>query len=399
MASLAKRIRDARRGRRGMASVVGGILVFGILFSVGYAYFLTSQQDYKSVQNSASLANEELMVVTGAITKGNASVIIKNSGSIAITIESVIIVNQTAGSQYGKTFILSSTQDYHNTHGGWEIPFSLNPQSSSNLINTTVPVGSNTLLMEAVTSRGTVATATVSDQPAPASQLALKALSAGSFGDLYLAFGSYTYYTITSHSSNSNCPGSSQNSSYSGYCLQTSVSGSGFDIPSSLQSNYGNGLAYSINMTSLNNQSDDVVLDQFTLMYQNSFYGNNHQNFESWYLSTVGTVSNGYIPILKNFQPQVLKYNTAKTIYFISGSCITASLGPTSENGYCGSPGNFNGPDGSGTIATVFLMSNGWELPPSSYYMYSGHTDLNYSGSGFEVNYGQNSPYVSTLYE
>ena len=250
-----------------------------------------------------------------------------------------------------------------------------------------------TYLIKVVTARGNVFTGTY-----PQNSLVLNAVSAGAIGDLYLVFDTYTYYAIVSHSSQSNCPSSSSNASYTGYCLETASgdTGPGFDVPASVSGNIG----FSVSMQNLNAQGADIILDQFSLMYQNSFYGNSHQNFVPWYITATGTPNNGFIPILKQYQPQILKYNAQKTVYYLSGSCVTASTGPTTENGNCATAGSFNSPLGSGQVATVFLLSNGWELNPNSYTLtQGGSTSLVYSGTGIDVNYGQNSPYVTTLYE
>ena len=370
--------------------------MLAIFFTVIFGYFYT----YTSVMKISGLnieqTSQEKFVLTGALgTSGNVSAYVNNTGSIAIQIVVVLVSNSS-----GQVIKVINSSGGSNPR----LPISLNPGQSSPLIDTGVPskqTAPGSYLIKVITQRGNTQIA-LWPQPQSTSDLAFQAISSGAIGDLYLQFNSYKYYTITSHGSISNCPGSSTNSTYSNYCLQTSAgySGVAFDIPASVVSNSGDGIAFSINMTNLNSQKVDIILDQFTLMFQNAFYGNNHQNFVSWYIATVGATSNGYIPILKNYQLQVLPYDVPKTLYFISSGCVTASNGPTSENSNCASSSNFESPLGHGTASTVFLLSNGWEEASGSYQATQGYSNsLVYSGTGIDVNYGQNSPYVSTLYE
>jgi hypothetical protein len=366
LASFIQKIkaRYGRRRRSAVASVIGGVIVFAILFTVGYAYFLTAQQDYKSIQNSSSAANQEIFSVTGSLATGNVSVYIKNSGPITITIETIITVNQTAGSGFGKTYVLDNDSTNPSLNYHKQMPFSLNTQTTSKLINTTVPLGQSTFLIEAITARGTIATATISDTPSPASELALQALSSGSLGDIYISFNSFTYFTVTD-----SCGSSSK------YCLGSS--GSGFDIPAGI----GN-IALAVTVTDLNAQQASIVLDQFTLIYQNSFYGNNHQNFIAWYI-----ISNQSNYISKSYTPIILPYDVPTTVVFASANCVNAAAGPNDCGGSFFTP--VSSPSAANTISANLIISHGWELqPPISL------NSLSYSTS----NYGQDSPYVSSLY-
>jgi hypothetical protein len=376
-----------RRRKRGIASVIGGVIIFAILFSVGYAYFLTAQQDYKSIQNSSQAASQELFSVTGLTGQNNVTLTIKNQGPIAITIQSIVIVNETSGTLYGKTYVLdydptTPNLNYHN-----QFPFSLNPQTSSKTINTLVPINSSIFLIEAITARGTIATATVSNQPAPASQLALQALTSGALGDIYISFNSYSYYNVTT----TNCP--SQGSSIggdglsSGYCL--SPGKPAFTIPH----NDPNSMAYGITFTNLNAQEAQIVLDQFSLLYQVVQGANAKGTYYSWFIASNQT-NGGHNVILENYNPIILNYNTPTTVIFLAANCVASSAGPNlgcaalPSAGFAGVPGS----PGAGYTSTVFIMTHGWEMPP-----YINLAKLSYSGVN-ATNYGQNLPYVSTVW-
>lgn len=384
MASFIHKIKDryGRRRRSAVASVIGGVIVFAILFSVGYAYFLTAQQDYKSIQNSSSSANQEILVVTGGVYKNNITLAVKNAGPITITIQSIVIVNQASG----KTVILDNDSANPSLNYHMQLPFSLNPQVTSNNVTTPVVAGSTIFLAEVITSRGTVATATVSDQPAPASQLALQALTSGALGDIYISFNSYTYYNLTQTS----CPsqGSSVGSSgvSSGWCL--SAGKPAFTIPSADSSN----IAFGITFTDLNAQQADIVLDQFSLLYQVVQGANAKGTYYSWFIAS-NVTNGGHNVILEKYNPIVLTYNTAATVIFLAGNCVASNQGPNLgcnplTSGFVGVPSGA----GSGYTSTVFIMTHGWEMFPAINLAKLSYTGVN------ATNYGQNLPYVSTVY-
>ena len=391
--------RDWHSKRRAIAGIVATIFMFAMLFTVGASYFLfVNQNDLLYSQASSARASSlssqhSEYLVLDATADPSTQVIsftAQNAGAATSNIVSFLLSDST-GSVVG--FCQSGT-------GGScpSLPFAVNLGATSSSVSTGFTyVSPNTYTLSVITQLGNVFTTTY---PPSTTTLASQALSSGAIGDLYLQFNSYTYYAITTHSSNPSCPGSGTNSSYSNYCLVTTSgnSGPGFDIPSSVPGNIG----FSVAMQNLNTQKADIILDQFTLMYQNSFYGNNHQNFVSWYIASVGKASNGYIPILQNYYLQKLAWNTPVTIYFITGGCITAGNGPTTENGNCNtaSSAGFNAKLGSGQVATAFLLSNGWELTSGSYTYTQGQSNsLVFAGTGINVDYGQNSPYVTTLYE
>jgi hypothetical protein len=144
-----------------------------------------------------------------------------------------------------------------------------------------------------------------------------------------------------------------------------------------------------------------------TLMYQSQLGGGSgsHVQWIIWSIATVGAQSGNYIPILNNHQLQALSYNVPKMIYFVATSCVTASNGPTTENGSCSTvsssaPSNTRSTMNAPAIANVFLLTNGWESAPGSYTITQGKSNsLVYAGAGVSSNYVQNLPYESTLWQ
>ena len=371
-----------RRGRRrrGVAGIVGAVFLFIMLFTVGTSYFLFINQNNllytQSLINRASdlqgTLNENLGLTTSQGSNGHIDLSITNTGGAAATVVQLYITSPSGA------VVSISTQSTP------PFPISLNPGTTSSTIDTSVAYTTGTYTIKALTEQGAVFTVTY---PQTATYLAAQALSSGAIGDLYLTFQSYTYYFIT----NSGCP---TGTGYSGYCMETAAgdTGSGFAIPTATAS--GMMLGFSVQLTDLNPQSKDIILDQFTLIYQNVFYGNQHVNLFPWYIASVGSKTGNMIPIFNQYTPVVLHYNQAVTVYFVASTCVAAAVGPNDGcSNYSGAPTCTSGNGQlcvAGTATTTFILSNGWELTPGSYSI----STLTYS----EGDYGQNSPFVSTLF-
>jgi hypothetical protein len=360
--------------------------VFAILFSVGYAYFLTAQQDYKTLQNNASLANQEILVVTGGVYKGNITLQIRDSGPITVTIQSIVIANETSG----KTVILGNNPCVPSLTYCNQLPLALNSQVTSNNITTPVVAGSTLFLAEVITSRGTVATATVSNQPAPASQLALQALTSGALGDIYLNFNTYTFYTVGTSSSIPGCPAAG--SGNSGYCIAPVSTAFAINCATYCGSN----LAFAVTVTDLNSQQGEIVLDQFSMLYQVVTSQSNAKGTPYPWFIVSNSTNAGVYAIKSQYTPVVLQYNKPTTIVFASSNCITVVSVDNQMNDASAGCNNYGSGDlmsasfgSAGTTATVFMMSHGWEAVAGT--SLSSMTLAN-------TNYGQNLPYESTVY-
>ena len=351
-----------RRNKRAMASVIGGLIVFSIMFTVVAGYFLTTTQQFRTLySNENQKISEQFSVSAEQGSSGNISVIVTNTGAVALSIVGIIVINTTSGAVLNVISASPASTDTSNP----KLPIAVNSELNSSVIDTGVPIKDTTpgsYTIKVITESGNVELALY--PPAPTtSDLAFKALTSGALGDIYLEFNSYTYYGVVSCGSN--------------YCL--SGGAPGFTIPG----DFAYPLAFAITMTNLNVNHSDIILDQFTLLYQSTFYGNQHENMVPWYIvsNTSTTISSNYIPI-------VLQYDVPQTVVFASNNCVHTP--PGQGPNLCSntmSPGS-QAP-GSNYIATVFIMMHGWELnPPVTV------SSLSYS----ESNYGQNLPYVSTLY-
>ncbi|MDE1854143.1 MAG: hypothetical protein KGI38_10440, partial [Thaumarchaeota archaeon] len=249
--------------------------------------------------------------------------------------------------------------------------------SLSSCLDTGEPANATVAVIRIITQRGNLFSATY---PPSATTLAAQALSSGAIGDLYLSFRSYTYYTLTTTS----CPvaGTPEGSgTSSGFCLLSGgPAGSGFAISSALTgtcsaTNLNFCFAWSVRVTDLNPQHANIVLDPYTLFSQIPEKGSGTLKYTDWYV-----ISNSTNVILSLYTPIVLLYNKPVSIVFASGVALT------SPSSFISSSIQGMGSLSSGTITPVFIVSHGCEA--------IGQTTCLVANS----NYGQNSPYVATLF-
>jgi flagellin-like protein len=377
--------------RRGIAGIIATVLLFAMVFSVGTSYFLFVNSNnllYSQAASNRNSAVQKALSENAVIsTSTSGSVIqftVQNTGGISLNISSIFVLASTGAltfCQHGSASPCPS------------LPFVVSVGATSSQVSTGVTYTSpTTYTIKLVTQRGDVFTATY---PPTSTTLAAKAISSGAIGDLYLNFHSYKYYDLTT----TGCPaagtqlGTTGNYS-SGECFTSTTGSSAFVIPSS----DSNKIGFSVQVTNLNNQSYDIVLDQFSLLYQVLQGPNAKGTYYAWYIASVATY-NGQDVVRQKFSPYVLTYNDPTTVYFVGAQCTTAYSGPTSgacvtmstsnvQASACNQLGN-SCTSGGGYVSTVFIISHGWELlPPVNV------ATLTYATS----NYGQNSPYVSSLY-
>ncbi len=360
---------QARARRRAISGIIGAVILFTMLFTIGTEYFIfvnnannLENQTLVSRGNSLATKVEESVNLTPSLNaNGDLQLYFNDTGGVTVNATALLILSSSGSVLDCYGVGLPSSEGCGNTSpalpqvasAGFGAP-------SIGFILTNYTYSTGTVVLKLLTSDGGTFTSTY---PPTSVSLASQALSSGAIGDLYLTFHSFTYYKIVACGSSS------------GYCLGTS--GSGFVIPAGAGS-----IGFAVSMTNLNPEHDSIVLDQFTLIYQNSFYGNSHQNFVAWYV-----VSNDSSDIESSYTPIVLPYDIPVTVVFASSVCVTAANGPNDCSGNAFAPGS--SPSSAYTISANFIISHGWEAPPPV-----SVGSLTYAG----VNYGQDAPFVSTLY-
>jgi hypothetical protein len=185
------------------------------------------------------------------------------------------------------------------------------------------------------------------------------ALTAGAIGDIYLDFQTFSYYKIVS------C-----GTSTSGFCLQN-PNAQAFTIPAA---NAASGIAYAVDVVNLNPLQKTISLDNFTYLFQFWGQGSSFRG-AGWFILSNSSDTN----INRVYTPITLVFNVTTTLVFgDSGGCPPAAevspFSPERTGGSCAAP--------SPGLASTFIFAHGWKgIPISS-----------------TPNYGQNIPFVTTLY-
>lgn len=356
------------RRRRAMAGIVATVFMFAMLFSVGASYFLFVNQNNMIYSEAASARaaalssqHSEDLVIVGDANPANGALYFtaEDLGATTATITAFFVM---AANGTILTFCQAGTGGSCPT-----LPASVNQGTTSSYVNTGITYTSpNTYTISVVTQLGNVFTATY---PPSAISLASQALSSGAIGDLYLSFQSYRFYQVYTGSS---CPNGSP---YSGYCITDE--GEAFSIDHSLMAS-GYDVAFSIQVSNLNGQQANIVLDPYTLLSLVPESGRGSLSYTNWFVVSNKTTG-GFNAILSSYTPIVLKYNVPVTVVFAAGaplygsSFTSADLQPV-------------GQIAGGTTTPIFIVSHGCEG--------IGITSCTIASA----NYGQNSPYVTTLF-
>ena len=336
------------RPRKGVAGIISAVILFSMLFSVGTGYFLfvnttnslyvTSLSDRTSAMQAQ--LNEDLAVVSAAGSNNHLTLTVTNNAAISTNITGVLLIDPNKVLYTFGVGLSSNTTP--------PLPIGLS-QGGSATVDTALLVVAGTYTIKVLTQRGNAFSSTY---PPSAVVLASQALGSGAFGDLFIAFHSFTWHKVVTCNVNQKC-------------LQKQ--GSGFAIPAGFTSSP---IAFSMSVTNLNSFQQNITLDQYTLMTEFvppvPGFGGGSANSYAWYI-----VSNSST-VLSAYSKFTLFYNRPVTLVFASSSAGTlVPYAPVIL---------------SGTITYGFLVSHGCQAIKQS--NCQSTTD----------NYGQVSPYVSTLY-
>lgn len=377
-------LRSRSRKRLGIAGVLGAVLMFAMLFTVGTGFFIfinSSNLVYNQALTQRSngmqtqLSEQLVISATGAIG-GKINFTVQNTGGVAVVVRDLFVYTPSNGlCTFGPDFASNPNCPVNLTNTSPALPIAVSPSTTSVVISTGITYLAGTYTLKVTTQSGNTFTATY---PPTSTVLASNALTSGAIGYLYLKFGSYSYYGLTSGGS---CPSSGPTTS--GYCLQ--LRGLAFTIPHSITG----ALAFSVTVTNLEPNQQTITLDNYSLMVQ--FLMNKGDEFKptTWYVASISNQTNSVCSsspantICANFSKLALPYNVPVTIVFAS-----ADAGSFQCKGYnsvpSGCDNSFN--PSTGTTAGIFIVSHGWNGTPCS--------PLTLPCS----NYGQNTPYVATVY-
>lgn len=330
--------------KRGVSGIVASVILFTMLFTIGTGYLIAINQInhlyvktyVKSSEQTQDQLKERLELIA-MLVNDKLSILTTNKGELPLSIITIMVRNAD-GVVAGYYNASSSTITPR-------LPIFLNPLDTVSITTDIEPTSLQKYEIKLLTDRGNIFSATY---PPVKNELAARALSSGALGDLYLEFNSYSYYRVTS------------NTLY--------YQGQAFTIPVSFVTNYYS--AFSLTITNLNSEQKNIILDGYTRIFQ--FWGvGSSMRRATWYI-----VSNQSNTILNSYTPIELEYDKPTVLVFASRSPYTFQ--PVRLSGDEVPP--------QGTLAGVLILSHGW-------------IGINYNQIGYTTpNYGQSSPYVTTLY-
>src|SRR5579864_9516067 len=185
--------------RKGVSSVIGGIIVLGIIFSVGSGYFYGITQDQQSYQNVArqnSVAtlqkSEESLYVVGSAGSGTLTFTVNNTGITAILV-SYFVSDQTGKIDLyknGSPSSASACASFNPT-----VACALNQGSSTTFSTGLAWSVGTTYTIRVVTGRGTVVIGAYPTKILTTSSV--DSVVASGLGSLEMAFNSFSYYNYT----------------------------------------------------------------------------------------------------------------------------------------------------------------------------------------------------------
>jgi len=343
-----------RAERKAIAGVVAAAILFLMIFTIGSAYFLfVSSTNLQYGQALVGRSNNfqdrlyERLSVSTLLVNNHIAFYVNNTGGVNANITGAYVLG-SSGSVLRCDGRGLQTPCANSTPA---LPVVVNVGKGSITIDSGYTYTSGTYTVELITQRGGIFSATYPPTPAP--YPVIYALSSGGIGDLDIQISSYKYYEVES----------------SGSTYKLDLKGNAFSIPHGATSS---NIGFSAIFTNVNLQHKNMTLDSYSLLahVQAPLQGQGGGTARSfaWYVISNDSAGN----ISPNYQQITLQYNAPKTIVF-------ASL----------TPGAFtpNAPSiSSGTIIFVSVLFHGCE----------GIRAVNCITPN--DNYGQNIPYVSTLY-
>lgn len=376
-------MRIARRSsrRRGIAGIIGAVILFTLLFTIGTEYFIfvnnANNLETQSLVNRgntlAARLQENALLTTSLSTSNTIQFYLNNTGGQTLNVTSILLFS-------GKGTLLACE--------GGGLPGGQGCTANSGLplvanvgrggpahgyVDTDYNYTTGTDTLDVITSNGNIFSATY---PQTGVSLAAQALSSGAIGDLYLSLATYRYYNLT----NIGCPAASDSS---GWCFAKVPGSLAYVIPAALSTKTN--LAFSVQVTDLNPTQLNITLDQYSYIEELGIQGQAVSGL-SWYI-----ISNSSTTILNHYTPVTLQYDKPVTLFFASGvpACYVGEAAGTAQcNNFTPLTPVLNGNKvvPSGFQFSVFIISHGWKGMALS------------KQTAKNTNYGQNSPYVTTLY-
>jgi hypothetical protein len=191
------------RGKKALSAVIGGVLLFGMIFTVAFGYFYTVNQDQQYIQsqikqNNVILQqkNQENLYLVANVNGGTLGFSVNNSG-IAATLVSYFVINALTGQILAyKSGSPSSASACPATNA--QVACSLNQGKSTAFTTTIAYFPGNNFEIKVLTSRGNTIVGAYPTQSVTLTSI--NSQVASGLGSLTMLFSSFKYYTYSSTS-------------------------------------------------------------------------------------------------------------------------------------------------------------------------------------------------------
>ncbi|MCL5067409.1 MAG: hypothetical protein M1368_03535, partial [Thaumarchaeota archaeon] len=305
-------MRRNRRKKAAISSIIGGILLFSIIFTVGFGYFYSVTQDQKVLlaaqsQNSQLWAqkNQEGLYVTPSVgASGNLSFTVTNTG-IPVVIIAYFVTDQTGAIL--KYVNASSSGSTSCTISTVSLPCSLNTGSVGSF-SPTPPIDykSGTLTIKIVTNRGSTFFGTYPTQELTSTSIS--SLVASGLGSLEMIFSSFNFYNYSVDSA----PNWKVNLSSAQVAAVTP---------------YNKPIVFSAQITNNDPYSGTIVVDAHTDLWTFLSCGSGcgTQSLLGFYVMNVASDGTVTSTSYGSFVPIQIPYGSTKTVYFGSKCDLSIS--------------------------------------------------------------------------
>jgi flagellin-like protein len=309
---------------KAISAVIGGVILFAMIFTVAFGYFYTLNQDQQVLQaaarQSASLQaqrNQENLYSLGSLVGGNLTFSVNNTGIATVLVGFVltdqsgnILAQQNGGTATSAPLCSTKTAT---------VPCSVNSGGSASFVTNIGYSSGDYYTMKVFTSRGTTVVGTYPTHTI--TSVSITSQIASGLGSLVMIFSSFTFYGYTTTS----------NICAAGYLCNINLSSA---QPAAITPYGTTPIAFSVQITNNDPSAGTIVIDSHTDLWTFLSCGSGcgTQSLLGFYVMNV--LANGTITsrTQNSFSPIMITYGATKTIYFGSGCdlSICSSYSPQS---------------------------------------------------------------------
>ena len=321
--------------KKAVSAVIGGVILFAMIFTVAFGYFYTMNQDQHVLQaaarQSANLQaqrNQENLYSLGADIGGNLTFSVNNTGIATVLVGYVltdqsgnVLAQQNGGPATSAPLCSTKTAS---------VPCSVNAGGSASFVTKIGYSSGDYYTMKVFTSRGTTVVGTYPTHTI--TSLSVSTQIASGLGSLEMIFSSFTFYGYTT--STSVCAaGYPCNIAFSS-AQPAAITPCGPFQSSTKSCSSAPYIVFSVQVTNNDPSAGTIVIDSHTDLWTFLSCGSGcgSQSLLAFYVMNV--LANGTITsrTQNSFNPIMIPYDATKTIFFGS-SCdlsICSSYTPQS---------------------------------------------------------------------